>query len=390
MKTTTLKISGLCLLFLGILFFVSNVFGQYQIIDLGTLPGGTRSTALSINNNGQIVGYSSTYNGKYHATLFDSTGAGNNINLRTITDGGDSYAYSINDRDQIIGWAYTNKPDPSYMYRHAILFDPTGAGHNTDLGTLGGNSSMAYSINDNGQIAGGANTNSKDYHVTLFDPTGANNNIDIGRGDARAINNQGQIVGQAYNSSGILHATLFDSTDAANNIDLGSLSNLNSYANSINDSGQIVGYGYLNTGWEHAVLFDSTGAGNNIDLGTFGGNSSMAYSNNNNNQIVGTATYPGGSSSNAHATLFDSTGAGHNIDLNAFLPPNSGWLLVRAYSINDNGWIVGEGYSPNNPAYLSAYLLKPIPEPCTITFLSLGGLFLMRRRKLFCNTALLL
>jgi hypothetical protein len=61
---------------------------------LGTL-GGTTSTAISINNNGTIVG--SAYNtfGSEHATLFDSIGAGNNIDLDPF-GGNRSLAFSIN------------------------------------------------------------------------------------------------------------------------------------------------------------------------------------------------------------------------------------------------------------------------------------------------------
>jgi hypothetical protein len=47
----------------------------YEVIDLGTL-GGPGSAALSINDPGQIIGEADE-----RATLFDQTGAGNNIKL---------------------------------------------------------------------------------------------------------------------------------------------------------------------------------------------------------------------------------------------------------------------------------------------------------------------
>jgi probable HAF family extracellular repeat protein len=106
----------------------------YEVIDLGTL-GGPGSAALSINDAGQIVGEADD-----HATLFDSTGAGNNIDLGAL--GGDSSsAYSINNAGQIVGWAMHDQ-----WHGRATLFDPIRAGNNIDLGTLGGDQLEAIRV----------------------------------------------------------------------------------------------------------------------------------------------------------------------------------------------------------------------------------------------------
>ena len=120
---------------------------RYEIIDLGTL-GGIHSVGRSINDKGQVVGYSENSLGLERATLFDSTGNGNNIDLGTL-DGQYSKANSINRDGQIVGQA-TNASG----YWRATLFHPTGEGKNIDLGTLGGDRSYASSINDDGQIVG--------------------------------------------------------------------------------------------------------------------------------------------------------------------------------------------------------------------------------------------
>jgi probable HAF family extracellular repeat protein len=201
-----------------------------NILDLGTLVdesswwiGENSSGAQSISHSGQIVGYAFNDFGFYLACLFDQTGGGNNINLGTL-GGYVSEALSNND-SQIVGYADNNS-----NCEHACIFDPTGDANNIiDLGTLGGNCSAAWSINESGQIAGWAlDDGSYHYHACLFDPTG----------------------------------------DANNNIDLGTLGGDNSEAYFIADNGQIIGYALDGLGQPRACLFDPTGGGNNIDLNT--------------------------------------------------------------------------------------------------------------------------
>jgi len=328
----------------------------YEIIDLGTL-GGNFSRVGSINDAGQIVGEAAHNQGWVHATLFDATGASNNIDLGTLEGGGRSCALSISSAGQIVGTAFTSEG-----VERATLFDPTGAGNNINLGTLGGDWSRARSINNAGQIVGPADYGLGvwEYDACLFDMTGIGNNVDLGRlgGDwsvAYSINNTGQIVGKAQDSEGRSHATLFDTTGAGDNLDLGTLGGERSTALAINDSGRIVGLAENNSDDSRATLFDSTGAGNNIDLGTLGGDESGAVAVNDTGQIVGWAY---NSQRNHRATLFDHTGAGNNIDLNNLIDPASGWTLISAHDINNSGWIVGNGFNPQGEYH--AFLLVPI------------------------------
>ncbi|MFH1616137.1 MAG: HAF repeat/PEP-CTERM domain-containing protein, partial [Planctomycetota bacterium] len=59
------------------------------------------------NNLGQIVGYAYTASEQWHATLFDPTGAGNNIDLNTLIDPSLGWellmATAINDSGWIVG-----------------------------------------------------------------------------------------------------------------------------------------------------------------------------------------------------------------------------------------------------------------------------------------------
>ncbi len=358
---------------------------RYNVVDLGTLAGYEYSRAWSINNNGQIVGWVEERDSyTQRAILFDATGGGNNIDMGTL-GGESSAALSINDSGQIVGSADN---DASPLIFCPTIFDTSGGGNNIELGDNG----VADSINNNCQIVGYAGS-LENCRAVLFDPTGQGNNTDLGTLNgylysvAYGINNNGYIIGYAFNTlssiGGDYRAVLFDPTCQGNNIDLGTLGGESSAAVSINDNGQIVGRASIspspdpdNRWFDHAVMFDPDDAENNIDLGTLDGfNGSVAASINNKGQIVGQAwEVQYGFADNFRAVLFDPTGGGNNIDLNDLIDPDIGWKLSAAFCINDNGWIVGSGTNPDGN--YRAFLLTP--EPATILLFTLGAVFLRK------------
>lgn len=339
----------------------------YEIIDLGTLGGGNRSEARSINDNNKIIGTAWTSSDNRRACSFNPTG--NNADLGTL-GGDESQAFSVNINGQVVGGAFD-----SLGKWHACLF----AGQNIDLGTLNTGNSEAQSINDNGEIVGRADG----WTTCLFDPADPTNNISLGSlsrnaGVACSINNEGLIVGWGGVGLSSQHACLFDPTGNGNNVDLDPLSgeSMPSGAWSINESSKIVGYytdfsDYI--GFSHACIFDVTGNGNNIDLGTLDGNpsnGSVAYSINDRGQIVGTART---SSGEWHACLFNLEGS--PVDLNTLIDPSSGWTLNCANCINNNGWIVGEGINPDG--YGRAFLLTP--EPSILLLIGFGAVIVRKK-----------
>jgi probable HAF family extracellular repeat protein len=124
---------------------------------------------------------------------------------------------AVNDAGLIVGRSEHIAGD---WHTHATLFDHTGGGSNVDLGTLGGDDSGANSINDEGQIVGSSEYIAGDWHThaTLFDSTGAGKNIDLNTlidpdsgwalEIAYDINNSGWIVGHGINQQGEEHAFL--------------------------------------------------------------------------------------------------------------------------------------------------------------------------------------
>lgn len=188
--------------------------GGGSSIDLGTL-GGDWGEAYANNDFGQIVGVAHSSDGSTKACLFDSSGQGNNINLGGLSQtGGTSYAYAINNSGLAVGFATIYESGANF-YR-ACLFDLDNG--NIDLGTLGGNESEAWSINDNSIIVGRAYTEESRWHACLFDSTGEGNNIDLNSvispdlgwnlETARGVNSDGSIVGWGINPDGYRHGYL--------------------------------------------------------------------------------------------------------------------------------------------------------------------------------------
>ncbi|MDQ3399102.1 MAG: fasciclin domain-containing protein, partial [Deinococcota bacterium] len=109
--------------------------------DLGTL-GGSFSRAGSINDAGQIAGDSNDAEGNWRGFLWEN---GSMRDLGVPPDFQGSIARRINTSGQVVGWAMGDGTV------HAVLWEGDTV---TDLGTLGGDEGLAFSINDAGLITG--------------------------------------------------------------------------------------------------------------------------------------------------------------------------------------------------------------------------------------------
>jgi probable HAF family extracellular repeat protein len=305
---------------------------------------GTGGAALSINNLGQVAGWSD-YGTEQRATVWNTDGTV--ANLGDPWGGSGSFAYAINNTGQVAGLASAFRPSDinheQGSVAHATLWS---GGVATDLGTLGGYESFAYGINDSGQVVGNSLiTDLTANHATLWDHGTV---TDLGAkglrySSAYDINNAGKVVG------------VMETQDIPNAL-----------------------YQAHATIWDHGAI---------TDLGTLDGvYRSRALAINNFDLVVGSSET---STAANHATLWDH---GTAIDLNNFLDASmvsAGWVLVEATGINDNGWIVGYATERGTSR---AFLLSlpipevtiPVPEPETYALFMAGlGLmgFIARRRK---------
>jgi probable HAF family extracellular repeat protein len=196
------------------------------IRDLGTL-GGATSSATGINSLGQVVGSSTQAPGSTHRAFLwqggtmrelagledpsssavgidnNSRVAGNRGGPESGTDnrgfwwkagavsplgtlgGSTSFANAISEEGKVVGWSTKSAGNThGFVWRSGVM---------TDLRTLGGSYSAAFGINGLGQIVGESQPSSGAPLHAFFWQNGVMS--DLGKGSARGINGNGWIVG---------------------------------------------------------------------------------------------------------------------------------------------------------------------------------------------------
>jgi probable HAF family extracellular repeat protein len=234
-----------------------------QMKDLQITWGGLG--ALALNNSGVVVGNEATTAGPYHGFVWDQTHGLRDLNILVPGNLGVElrYATGVNSQGQIVanGW---NAASPDHAY---LLSDNNADGdfqdpnEVTDLGKLPiGTSADASAINDVGQVAGSSGDHAfrwQNGHMKNLGQLHAHGTY------ATSINNNGDVVGGAANLG---YAGAWLSTGSGNIKDLATLIPRNSgwffdQASGINDVGTIVGFGTPTAGGTtHAFLVTPTSA----------------------------------------------------------------------------------------------------------------------------------
>jgi len=320
---------------------------RYTLTDLGTL-GGTFSQGFGVNEKGWVVGFSTTEgDSALHAFLWRD---GVMTDLGTL-GGGDpvpySVALSINDRGEIAGYSETSIADPLGEdfcgAEHFLICLPVvwKEGVITTLPTLGGNNGVAVDINGRGELVGQAETSQLD---TACPPSFSDkpalwkkdsiHGLPTIPGDTHgpvdAINDKGEAVGFTYDCRGSFHPVLWQNGKAT---DI-TVANLGIEPDDINNRGEVTGTGGDSpTGPEHAFLWKNGVA---TILETLPGTvESHGNSINDKGQIAGQSC-----TANGDCTVF----LWQNDvvqDLNALSTPGSSLFAVDPGKINARGQIVG-------------------------------------------------
>jgi probable HAF family extracellular repeat protein len=353
-----------------------------KLTNLGTLPGGQGSGAFWISGNGLIAGVSE--NGQTDPLLgFPETHAviwreGAITDLGTLGGGYESFGLSVNDNGDVVGFSLNLIPDPNAFFcvppaactqTRAFLWHN---GTMRDLGTLGGPDAVASLVNNRGEVAGVSYTGTDPSTIcgVLFNSVLVTHPfywdkkkgmVDMGTlggtcAQPNAINNQGRVVGDS-NLAGdaSYHGFIWDHGVLT---DVGTLGGSYSAAVWLNDTGDVIGYAatpgdqynhpYL---WRHGVM---------IDLGTLPGeNCGNVWGINAREQIVGgSLDCQNPENGTGHASLWEN--GGPMVDLNALVAPGSDLTVTYAFFINDRGEIAASGALSNGDGH--AVLLIPCDE----------------------------
>lgn len=356
-----------------------------KMTDLGVLPGGRSSVAISINDLGQVAGWSDVADYSRHPVVWVN-GTAQDIGLPP--EGIGVEVKKINNRGQVIG--YIEMPDDMFYSVHAFVVTPRdtdsddapdtwyadddGDGYNdlitmldsgfsyhdsnvtdindlgqvlflggydsyiwqdgtytriTGLGTKGVN---AMEINNRSQVVGSYNIATNVNHGFIWENGVA---WDVGINgtytSARHINDNGQVVGQDSRSA------YFLSNGVLTYINVPDVTSI--YPITINEDGTVLAMDYSHSP-ERSFLWKD---GVTTFIGTLGGASERSVALNGRCQVAGSSYNDSGE---YHAFLYTD---GAMVDLGALggTYPN-GHTYSSGYDLNNIGQVVGASLATNN------------------------------------------
>lgn len=288
---------------------------------------------------------------------------GDNTILEPLPGGSETRPIWVSDSNLVSGFSENGVLDPTTGYPEVVAVLWHG-GTPISLGTLGGNASNAFGVNNSGQVVGGATNATADplggsfyymgwgpyewipsvfpvsteTHAFLWDHGVMQDLQTLGGPDSYAlyINESGQVAGASLTNSTPNSTTGYPTLDPflwenGHMKDLGSLGGTLGFVNGINNLGHVIGQSNLagDAMYHPYVWKDNT----MTDLQTLGGNNGGALQINDAGTVVGWADLTG--SQAHHAVLWQN---GTMTDLGTV----DGDPCSTAYAVNARGQVVGD------------------------------------------------
>jgi probable HAF family extracellular repeat protein len=356
----------------------------YTVKNLGVLPGFSNSKGLSVNNRGQVVGWSwndptrnavavqraflwtpgGTAGGKSNPQMQD-LGNGNGQNLMAV---------KINNAGQVI----VSGAAP-YLWDAANGLRGMNAPSVSNAAALGWTVTNVIGLSDVGQILGVYRVGTAPTRYCLWTPATANapygtlsdmgptaGALSVDTPVHNALNNLGQITGHVRPSGeNYYHLFLWNPVDPVTGnfspngttglyTDLGTLGTGSTYGRGINDGGQIIGR-FTSGGITGSFLRDASGSTTVLA----GGLTNEALGINNAGAVVGTF----GDISSPRAFLWNAAGGMRDLNALTVAGDTAGMTLQEAWGINN---VTVNGVSRAQITGLS-YVNKQGSRACLLT-----------------------
>jgi probable HAF family extracellular repeat protein len=226
-----------------------------SMVNLGELPGGIEeSVAFGINASGQVTGRTNTFAGDRAFVWTPAMPRGVSGTMVDLGSAGSSGGFGINMAGQIAGRAAIASGNAAFVWTPTVANGESGVV--TSIGRLaGGSYSLGNAINDVGQIVGFSDASGVGSRAILWTPSMPNGNVGamISLGDlpgrletsvAYDVNNAGQVVGGADGEQTAFRWTAQDGMVNLNaELDASGAAWRLFTAYGINNAGQIVGIG---------------------------------------------------------------------------------------------------------------------------------------------------
>lgn len=348
--TIALLLVGLCPRVLsadGGLTAAPSAYHQYTVTDLGSL-GGLFTEPQSINDRGQIVGYSQDTNATEHAFIWQR---GKMVRLGVVEGDNVSMANAINNKSQTVGVSCQKNGDV-----HATLWSQ---GRTIDLGRLGDdklNTGNVVGINDKGQMIVNFVTYSNSSILAVADFATQHNRVLLSPASGMSIR-KGRFLGH-----NVMAAVALNNSDTVVGLrrdgvnyypqgflwENGKITNLGAFEPSgINASGTIIGTNWQ--GKQRVPVASLWKNGRVIPLHSQVSDSTLGIAVNDKEEAIGVTNL-----GIPRAALLWSGGS--CIELNNALLPKGEWTQICPKAINNLGQIVGYG---RHNGKLAAFLMTP-------------------------------